>query len=144
MADRSVKYGQPRRINAFSVTLLLGFLAFVYLAWRFGPVYLDAWSVDHSLKEGATEVYRMFRLPEDTRINLQNELVERIVKDIRKKAGITDPELEVSLDVDEETQTATMTATYHVIVSDPLSLLPPADLHMVREQTMSLKKVEWE
>lgn len=137
-----VEYGAPKKINAFSVSLVLLVLGFAYWMWRFFPSYLDAWTVDHVLREVATQVYRANRIPNDTdKIEVIKELLDKAKSDIRKQAGINDPELTVSANI--EGDTAFLYAEYTVQVTHPV-VDKTTTLHFKREEKTDLKRVDWD
>jgi hypothetical protein len=136
-----VAYQKPSRLNSVTITLLLILLAGGYWMWRFFPAYLDAWTVDHVLKETATALYRANRLSEPLRTNELNKLVTEARAEIVKKAGVTDPELSVGLEIDGEN--ATVTATYKVIVTH-LVTKKTTTLNMKRSEKANVKAVKWD
>ena len=134
-------YGEPRRINALSVTLFLCFAAAAYWAWRFFPAYFDAWSVDHILKEAASQTYRANRLGDSARMDQLKIIVDDARKKIVKQVGILDPELTVNLNVDGDK--AVMTADYSLVVTHP-GISYVTHLHMHREESANIKFVKWD
>jgi hypothetical protein len=134
-------YGTPRRINAVSVTLFLLVVAGGYWFWRFFPVYFDAWSVDHILKEAASQTYQANRLTESQRMEQLKQIVDTARSKIVKQVEIKDPELTVNLNIDGDK--ATMTADYTVkvthVVIDKITRM-----HMHREETANIKFVKWD
>jgi hypothetical protein len=134
-------YGQPRRLNAVSVTLLiLGVLA-AYWFWRFFPFYFDAWSVDHILREAAAQTYHANRLGDTQRMDQLKQLVDTARKNIIKQVGIHDPDLLVDLNVDGDK--ALITADYSVTVTHP-GVTYVTHLHFHREATANIKFVKWD
>jgi hypothetical protein len=140
MAER-VEYGSPKRINAVSITFLLLLTAAGYWMWRFFPAYFDGWSVDHILKETAAAIYRANRLREPERTETLKELVDKAKSNIVKNVGITDPDLDVGLEI-EETK-ATMTAEYSVIITHPM-ISKTTTLHFKKAQEANIKTVKWD
>jgi hypothetical protein len=134
-------YGTPRRINAVSVTLFIAALCVGYWFWRFFPVYFDAWSVDHILKESASQTYQANRLNEANRMTTLKEIVDKARAKIVKQVEIHDPELVVDLNIDGDK--ATMTADYTVKVTHPV-IDKITKLHMHREETANIKFVKWD
>jgi hypothetical protein len=134
-------YKQPRRLNALTITLLLGVAAGAYWFWRFFPAYFDGWTVDHILKEAASAVYKTNRLSEPGRTQELKALVDKARADIIKRANVTDPELAVNLDI-EDTR-AELSADYRVVVTHPV-LSRTTTLHFVKKQTADIKTVTWE
>ena len=137
-----VTYGQPRRFNAVTLTLLLMMAAAGYWMWRFFPVYLDAWTVDHVLKETASALYRLNRSPPSSeRDDSMRELLDKAKADIRKQANITDPDLTVAANI--EGDKAVLSAMYTVSVTHPI-LDKVTTLHFKREEDADLKRVDWD
>jgi hypothetical protein len=136
-----VEYGKPRRLNWFSGTLILLAVGFGYFMWRFFPYYLDAWTVDHVLRETATAVYRANRMNEPDRTTTLRQLLDKAKEDIRKQAGIQDPELTVGVDI--EGDSALMSAEYSVVVTHPL-VDRTTRLHFHREEKADIKRVDWD
>jgi hypothetical protein len=134
-------YGQPRRINAVSVTMLLIFLGGGYWCWRFFPVYFDAWSVDHILKEAASQTYQTQHLVEAQRMEQLKSIVDKARLDIIKQVGIHDPELTVDLNVDGDQ--ALLVADYSVVVTHPW-FNKVTRIHFHRAQTANIKFVKWD
>lgn len=140
-----VRYGQPKRLNVVTVTMLLLLLAAGYWMWRFFPAYFDSWSVAHILRESVAEVYKASRLNEASRGQALQEIVDRAITKIRSptRVGITDPDLVVNLEIDPDTQAATMTADYCIVVTHPW-ITQTTTLRFHQSETMSVKKVNWE
>jgi hypothetical protein len=138
---QQVEYGKPKRLNAVSATMLVLALGGGYWMWRFFPAYFDAWTVDHILRESATQVYRANRMQEPDRTNTLRDIVDKAKADMRKQAEIQDPDLTVGLNVDDAN--AILTADYTVRVTHPV-LASPTVLHMHREEKADVKKVDWD
>jgi hypothetical protein len=136
-----VSYGQPRRLNAFTVTLLILFLAGGYWLWRFFPAYFDAWTVDHVLKEAATSVYNVSRMREPERTQRLKEIADKARADAIKLGHVTDPDLNVELNLDGDK--ATVRAEYQVIVTHPY-IHRTTTLRFVRTAQSNVKRVDWE
>jgi hypothetical protein len=136
-----VRYGQPRRLNAVTLTMLLGGLAAGYWLWRFFPAYFDGWSVDHLLKEAASRTYKLNRLQEPERTRELKALVDKTRSDIQRQANVTDPELLVSLDIDGDN--VAVSADYHVVVTHPI-VTRTTTLHFHKSESANIKKVNWE
>ncbi len=82
------------------------------------PLYFDAWTVDHALKEGVSSVYSAKSLREPDRTTQLNNISEKARREIIEQAGISDPELQVNLDMEDDV--ATMTAAdYTVTIEHP-------------------------
>jgi hypothetical protein len=137
----TTSYGQPRRLN--SVTVFLALLAMVggYWMWRFFPVYFDAWTVDHVLKELASKMYRANRLNEPLRTKTMRELLDKARADIGKQTNITDPDLSIDLEI--EGNSATVTAEYDTVVTHP-GVNRTTPIHFKRVETANIKAVNWE
>jgi hypothetical protein len=133
-------YG-PRRLNVVTVGLLVGLAGLGYWMWRFFPAYWDGWTVDHILKEGASAIYRANRLSEPARTTALNELADKARADIQKKAHVTDPDLEVKLDIDGDQ--AALSARYEVVITHPL-ITRTTTLHFFKKQTADIKAVVWD
>ena len=134
-------YGQPRRLNSVTLAMLLVGLAAGYWVWRFFPAYFDAWTVDHLLKEAASSTYRLNRLKEPERTKALTELADKVRADIQKKANVTDPDLQVNLDIDGDN--CAVTADYHVVVTHPIGSYTTT-LHLHRSEKADIKKVNWD
>jgi len=134
-------YKQPRRINAVSVTLVLLLAAGGYWFWKFFPVYFEAWAVDHALKENVTRVYKIMQMGEPDRTTELTKLVETAKTDIKKKAGVKDPNVVVNLNIDGPA--ATMTADYKVTVTHEwFNKTTRLELH--RTAVSDIKRVDWD
>lgn len=136
-----VSYGQPRRFNILTATMLLVVLAVGYWFWRFFPAYFDGWNVDHVLREAVSSTYRVMRIREPERTKRLKEIVDKARADVIKMGNVTDPDLIVNLNLDGDK--ATMTADYHVVITHP-HLTRITTLHFVKAETTSVKKVDWE
>ncbi len=136
-------YGQPRRFNAVTITMLLLAAAGGYWLWRFFPAYFDAWTVDHLLKEAASKTYRLNRLNEPDRTKELKALVEKTRLDIMKQANVTDPELDVTLDIPDDGKNCAVSADYSVIVTHPM-VTTTTKLHFHRTEQADITRVRWE
>jgi hypothetical protein len=136
-----VSYGQPRRLNAVTATMLLIVLAAAYWFWRFFPAYFDSWNVDHVLREAVTSTYNVVRMPEPQRTQRLKDIVDKARADVMKMGNVTDPDLTVDFNLDGDQ--AKMTADYHVVITHPY-VKRTTTLHFVRSEKTSVKKVEWE
>jgi hypothetical protein len=137
----ATQYGQPRRLNSVTVVLGLLVLAAGYWIWRFFPVYFDAWTVDHVLKELASTMYRANRLNEPLRTKTMRELLDKARADIGKQTSITDPDLSIDLEI--EGNSATVTAEYDTVVTHP-GITRTTAMHFKRVETQNIKAVNWE
>ena len=135
-----MSYG-PKRINAVSVTMVLILAAVAYLGWRFAPVYFDAWTVEHTLREAANETYRVARIAEPARSQQLKVIVDKARADIVRLANVDDPDLNVSLDLDGDV--VAVAADYTVIVTHPY-INKKTVLHFHKREKTSIKRVEWE
>ncbi len=133
-------YG-PRRFNTVTAVMLLGVLALGYWFWRFFPAYWDGWTVDHILKESASAIYRLNKLSEPERTAELKALADKARADIQKKANVTDPDLEVNLDINDNS--ASMSADYRVRITHPVVSFTNS-LHFVKKQTADIKTVNWD
>jgi hypothetical protein len=134
-------YGHPRRLNAVSLFLLLLVGAGAYWMWRFFPAYFDAWTVDHTLKELASRMYKANRLSEPQRSRTMKDLLDKARSDIYRQTSITDPDLAIDLSIEETT--ATVTADYDLVVTHP-GLTQTTKMHFTRVETANIKAVNWE
>jgi uncharacterized membrane protein YhiD involved in acid resistance len=134
-------YRAPRRLNAVTITLLLIAVGAGYWFWRFFPAYFDAWTVDHALREAANAIYKASRLREPDRSRELREIVNKTRKDIIEKAGVKDPNLEVEIEFDDNTATAT--ANYTVVVTHP-GTTRTTTLHFKRKEQANIKQVRWD
>jgi hypothetical protein len=140
MAER-VEYGKPRRLNSVSVTMILIALAGGYWMWRFFPAYFDGWTVDHILKESASEVYRANRLNEPERTTELTSIVNKAKQHIREQTSITDPDLTVTMNILEND--ASMSAEYLMVITHPVTS-KTTTLHFSKREHANIKKVDWD
>jgi len=136
-----VNYGQPRRLNILPAILIVAGLAAGYWLWRFFPAYFDGWTVDHILRETVSATYKVARLPEPTRSKQLKLIVDKARADIIKQGNVTDPELTVNLEIEENTAIAT--AEYSVVITHPY-VTKTTTLHFRKVETTNIKRVEWE
>jgi hypothetical protein len=136
-----VQYGSPRRLNLVSVTLILIVGGVAYWFWRFFPVYFDAWSVDHILKETANATYQTQKLYEAQRMEQLKVIADNARDRIVNRVGILDPELTVNLNIDGDL--ATVSADYSVVVTHPW-VGKTTTMRLHRVQTANLKFVKWD
>ena len=137
----TVRYGAPRRLNWVTGLMLLGVAAAAYWFWKFFPSQFDAWTVDHILKEAASQVYKVNLLGEPARTENLREIVDKAKLQIQKRVGIRDPELLVNLNIDD--QKATMSAEYSVKITHPY-LERVTKMHYLREKSADIKFIKWE
>lgn len=133
-------YGQPRRLNAVTVFMLLCVAAGAYWMWRFFPVYFDGWTVDHELHEAASACYKLSHLNDSEKSKQLKALVDKTRADIVQQAHVTDPDLAVNLDIDGDT--ATLSADYSVVVTHPF-IDKTTTLHFHKVDTADIKRVNW-
>ena len=136
-----MRYGQPRRLNAVTIIMILMGLAAGYWVWRFFPAYFDGWNVDHLLKEAASKTYRLNRMQEPERGKELKTLVDKTLADIRTQGNVTDPDLSVTLDIDGNK--VAVTAEYNVVITHP-GITKTTTLHFVKTENADIKKVKWE
>jgi hypothetical protein len=136
-------YGQPRRLNTVTITMLVMALAAGYWLWRFFPAYFDAWTVDHLLKEAASATYKLNRLSEPGRTKELKALVDKTRADIQKQANVTDPDLDVTLDISDDGNDCAVSADYKVVVTHPM-MTHTTTLHFHRTEKADIKRVQWE
>jgi hypothetical protein len=136
-----VEYGQPRRLNSVSLTFIVLLLGGAYWMWRFFPAYLDAWTVDHVLRESATEVYHANHMLEPDRTKEIRDILDRAKANIRKQAEINDPDLVVSASILENS--ATLSCEYSVRITHPL-VEKTTLVHFKREEAADLRRVDWD
>lgn len=135
------RYRQPRRLNLVSSFMLLSLLVLVYVAWCFGPVYLNAWTVDHLLTEAASSTYRISHYAEPERSQGLKQLLDQTRAAIQTQAQVTDPDLALNLDLDGDL--ATVSADYSVVV--PLQFTARSRrLQFHRQARANIKTVKWE
>jgi hypothetical protein len=134
-------YRQPRRLNSVTVIMLLMFLAGGYWMWVFFPVYWDAWTVDHQLREGASALYQLNLLNEPERSDRMRKLLQKVQADCVRLAHITDPEFDVVLDM--EGDNVMMRADYTVKLRHPVGNFTTV-LHMKRSEKANVKRVSWD
>jgi hypothetical protein len=134
-------YRTPRRLNAVSVTLLLGAIAGVYWLYVFFPIYWDGWTVDHELREAAAACYQINRYAEPARTEELRKLLKKTRETTIGLAHITDPAFDVELEI--EGDDAVLIAKYDVVVKHPFGNYKSV-VHMKRSQHANIKQVKWE
>jgi hypothetical protein len=134
-------YRQPRRLNIVTLTIMLFGAIAGYWMWRFFPVYFDAWTIDHVLKEAATSTYKISRLNEPEKSKELKALVDRTRAEVIKQGNVTDPDLTVNLDLDGNT--VVVSAEYNVTVTHPY-INKTTILRFKRTESANVKKVQWE
>lgn len=134
-------YKQPRRLNIVSFGLLAFLAAGVYALYVFFPIYWDAWTVDHQLRDGAAKVYNLNSIQEPARTTELQKMLQKVQADCVRLAGITDPDFAVSLDVEGEE--VCLRGEYDVPVTYPL-IGSKTVVHMKRMAKANVKRVQWE
>ena len=135
------KYRTPRKFNIVSVFMLAIVAAGGYWMWVFFPVYWDAFTVDHLLREGASALYRLSQLKEPDRSAQMRALLIKVKSDAVRLAHITDPDFDVSLDLDGDN--VKMRCEYTVVVHHPIGAYTTV-LQIKREEAANVKKVQWD
>lgn len=135
------RYGQPRRLNVVTASMLLAALGAGYWMWRFFPAYWDGWTVDHLLREAASSTYKLVRLREPLRSKELKALVDKTRADIIQQANVSDPDLAVNLDLQDDQ--VVVSADYSVVVTHPL-VDKTTTLRFHKLASESVKKVNWE
>ena len=134
-------YGQPRRLNFVTFLMLLLVAAAGYWMWRFFPVYFDGWTVDHLLREAASSSYKLSHLNEPLRTKQLKALIDKTRSDIVKQANVTDPNLTVNLDLQDDQ--VVVSADYSVVVTHPV-INKTTTLRFHKVEAESVKRVKWE
>lgn len=134
-------YRQPRRLNSVSIFMLLAALAGGYWMWVFFPVYWDAWTVDHQLREGASELYKLNLLAEPERTKQMQKLLKKVQSEAIRLGHITDPDFEVILEM--EGDNVLMMGEYTVKVRHPVGNYTTV-IHFRRSEKANVKKVSWD
>jgi len=136
-----VAYRQPRRLNIVTIAMFLALAGAGYWMWVFFPVYWDAWTVDHQLREAAALCYRINLQSEPGRSTELQKLLKKVQADSARLAHITDPDLDVSLEI--EGDILLLHATYKVDVRHPIGNFV-THLSMRRTEKANLKRVSWD
>lgn len=136
-----MQYGQPRRLNAVTIVMILLAMGGGYWMWRFFPAYFDAWTVDHILLEAASATYKLSHITEPARSQKLKELLDKSRSDIIKQGNVTDPDLLVNLELEGET--AVVSADYNVTITHPY-IDKTTTLRFHRVESADIKKVKWE
>jgi hypothetical protein len=134
-------YRQPRKLNSVSVVMLVLFAAAGYWMWVFFPVYWDAWTVDHQLREAASSCYRINKIAEPNRSQELRKVLKKVQEDSIRLAHIRDPDFDVTLDI--EGDTLFIHATYKVTVKHPVGNFVTV-LDMKRTEKANIKQVSWD
>lgn len=134
-------YKQPRRLNIVSLAMIALVCAGVYWLYVFFPIYWDAWTVDHQLRNGAAEVYNLSHISEPERTRQLQAMLKKVQDSCVRLAKIADPEFAVSLDLDGED--VTLRAEYDVNVVHPIGGWKSV-VHMKRTAKANVKRVSWE
>lgn len=134
-------YRQPRRFNSVTITMLLMLAAGGYWMWLFFPVYWDAWTVDHQLREGASALYQLNLLNEPERTESMRKMLQKVRAECVRLANITDPDFDVVLDL--EGDNVLMRGEYTVKVRHPVGHYTTV-IHMKRAEKSNVKRVSWD
>jgi hypothetical protein len=134
-------YRTPRKLNLVSGTMLLLFLGALYWGYVFAPSYWDAWTVDHELREGAAESYQLMLRDEKERNDEMRKLLQKVRDKCVKLANITDPDFDVTMDIDGDK--IAMHAIYSVVVQHPVGNYKTV-VHFDRTEKADNKRVQWE
>jgi hypothetical protein len=134
-------YRQPRRFNVVSMIMLLILASGAYWLYLFFPVYWDAWTVDHSLHEGAAAMYQANKITEPDRTKEMQRILVKVRADCIRLAHITDPTFDVKLELTGDS--ATLSGDYTVSVPHPIGNWVSV-VHLHRAETANIKQVHWE
>jgi hypothetical protein len=134
-------YKTPRRLNTVSILMLLAAIAGGYWFYTFFPVYWDAWTIDHQLREAAALCYKVNKYAEPGRSIELRKLLKKVQEDSIRLAHITDPDFDVALEI--ENDNLFLKATYKVVVRHPVGNFV-STLNMVRTQKANIKQVSWD
>ena len=130
----------PSRINFVSFLVLLAVLAAGYWCWKFMPHYYTAWQVDHVLAEAGNRSYKFVRLGDPARGQGLQEIEDSSRKSIIR-LGVTDPEMQMHLDVSTP-EIAIAECKYSVVIDHPY-VNKQTVLVMDRIQKIDISKVAW-
>jgi hypothetical protein len=134
-------YKTPRRLNSVSIAMMILFAAAGYWMWVFFPVYWDAWTVDHQLREAAALCYKINRYAEPGRSIELRKLLKKVQGDAINLAHITDPDFDVTLEI--EGDNLFLHAIYKVVVRHPVGNFV-TNLTMNRTEKANIKQVSWD
>jgi hypothetical protein len=136
-----VAYKTPRRLNSVSIAMILLLAAAGYWMWVFFPVYWDAWTIDHQLREAAALCYRINRYAEPGRSIELRKLLKKVQGDAISLAHITDPDFDVTLEI--EGDNLFLHAIYKVVVRHPVGNFVTT-MSMNRTEKANIKQVSWD
>lgn len=134
-------YRQPRRFNVVSMLMILVLLGGGYWLYVFFPVYWDAWTVDHQLRECAAAMYQVNKLAEPDRSTQMRVLLQKAQADSIRLAHITDPDFDVRLELTGDE--VKLIGEYTVVVRHPIANWTTT-VKMHREEHANVKQVHWE
>lgn len=133
--------GAPWRLNFVSFLLLVVVGGIGYSVWKVYPIYFTAWQIDHELADGGARAYKLSRIPEPSR----SELKQKLVDDLRRKVvayGVADPDMTLSLDFVAGTR-VDVACDYLAVILHPVGGLFTI-LKMHRTASTSLTRTDWD
>ena len=131
----------PSRFNLFNLVLLALLVVVGYGAYLFGPIYLRAFRVRHTLQGDANGCYQTARLGEPQRSHALYEQRTMAIAELRQRLEVTAPDLQVQvLLVGEE---AVVSADWTEVVQIHPEWRQTIRLKLHREGRADVKRVEW-
>jgi hypothetical protein len=109
----------PSSLNVVSLLLLLVLGGAGYGAWKFFPVYWQAWQVDKVLADGTTRAYYVAKIANGFE---QAQAKERLIRDLRAEVvalGVRDPDMALGLSFSGDR--VDLTCDYRAIVIHPVA-----------------------
>ena len=134
----SVPYG-PRRLNSFTIGMVLVMAVVGYGFWLFFPVYWDSLTVEHLASEAAAAVYKINNFNEPERTNGLTALLENTKAQVVEV--VKDPDTLINLDITNDK--VVLSAEYNVVVVHPW-FNKKTHLHFRKTANADIKKVKWE
>ena len=129
----------PSRLNWVSVLMTLLLAAAGYGGWKFFPVYMTSWQVDHALGDACAEAFHVDAFAEPQRSERLRAIEEKTQQRVAA-LGITDPELTLHVEIADGAVAAT--CDYRVVVEHPWvnrqTIVP-----MHRQAKTSLQRKMW-